>query len=99
MVIGAAQAWLLPALPACAFIILAFFRNWLPRKGDWVSTLAILASFVLFFFVLSDYLAGGSRPVVTGFSWLSLGNYGLRIGFYVDQIAIVMLVVVTIVAL
>ncbi|HTE83699.1 MAG TPA: NADH-quinone oxidoreductase subunit L [Dehalococcoidia bacterium] len=99
MVIGAAQAWLLPAIPACAFIILAFFRNWLPRKGDWLSILAILASFVLFFAVLADFLAGGSRPVAAGFRWLSLGSYGLRIGFYVDQIAIVMLAVVTIVAL
>jgi NADH-quinone oxidoreductase subunit L len=99
VVIGAQQAWLLPAIPACAFIILAFIRNFLPRKGDWVSVLAILASFILFFFVLADFLAGGSKPVDIGFSWLNFGGYGLRIGFYVDQITIVMLGVVTTVAL
>lgn len=96
---GAEQAWLLPAIPACAFVLLAFFRNALPRKGDWLSILAILASFIGFFFVLTNFLANGSQPVDVGFNWLNLGNYGLRIGFYVDQIAIVMIAVVTTVAL
>jgi NADH-quinone oxidoreductase subunit L len=98
-VIGADQAYLLPAIPLFSFIILAFFRNWLPRKGDWVSILAILASFLLFFGVLGGFLAGGSRPVTGSVEWLSFGAYGLRIGFYVDQITIVMLGVVTVVAL
>jgi NADH-quinone oxidoreductase subunit L len=98
-VIGADQAWLLPAIPLAAFIILAFFRNWLPRKGDWVSILAILASFILFFGVLADFLMGGSQPVTGSVQWLSFGSYGLNIGFYVDQITLVMLGVVTLVAL
>lgn len=97
--IGTEQAWLLPAIPACSFILLAFFRNFLFRKGDWVSILAILSSFILFFFVLHSFLAGGDKPIDTGFNWLNFGAYGLRIGFYVDQIAIVMLGVVTTVAL
>jgi NADH-quinone oxidoreductase subunit L len=100
MVIGAEyQAWLLPATPACAFVLLVLFRNLLPRRGDWLSILAILASFVAFFFVLGDFLADGSQAADRGFAWLPLGNYSLRIGFYVDQIAIVMLFVVTMIAL
>lgn len=97
--IGSGQAWLLPAIPACAFVILLFVRNLLPRKGDWLSILAILASFICFFFVLGDFLAGGSQPVDRSFQWLAFGTYGLRIGFYVDQIAIVMMAVVTTVSL
>ncbi|MGI8551727.1 MAG: NADH-quinone oxidoreductase subunit 5 family protein, partial [Dehalococcoidia bacterium] len=93
--IGAEQAWLLPAIPATAFVLLAFFRNYLPRKGDWVSIIAIIVSWVLFFFVLADYLSGGFNWVDTSFSWLQFGSYGLRIGFYVDQIALVMIFVVT----
>jgi len=100
MVIGAEyQAWLLPAIPACAFVLLVLLRNLLPRRGDWVSILAILASFIAFFFVLGDFLADGSQPADRGFQWLAFGNYGLRIGFYVDQITIVMLFVVTTIAL
>ena len=97
--IGADQAWLLPAIPAGAFILLVLLRNLLPRKGDWISVLAILASFVIFFPILISFLTNGSSPVDTGFDWLSFGNYTLRIGFYVDSITIVMLAVVTTVAL
>lgn len=96
---GAEQAWILPAIPACAFVLLVFFRNVLPRKGDWVSILAILASFILFFFVLSNFLIGGSKAVDNGFTWLQFGGYRLRIGFYVDAISIIMMAVVTFVAL
>jgi NADH-quinone oxidoreductase subunit L len=98
-VIGAEQAWLLPALPACAFVVLLFLRNILPRRGDWVSILAILAAFIVFILVLIDFLTNGGQAVDTGFAWLNFGNYGLRIGFYVDQIAIVMIAAVTTVAL
>ncbi len=96
---GAAQAWLLPAIPAAAFVLLAFFRNYLPRKGDWLSVLAILTSFVLYFFVLHDYLSSGNQWIDFSVDWLTFGSYTLHLGFYVDQISLVMMGVVTTVAL
>ena len=51
---GMEQAWLIPAVPAAAAGILILFGKYLPRKGDWLSVLAIGTSFVLFFFVLHD---------------------------------------------
>jgi NADH-quinone oxidoreductase subunit L len=92
-------AWLLPAIPAGAFVILLFARNFLPRKGDWVSILAIASAFGLFFPILIGFMHGGYAPVDTGFRWLHFGGYFLRIGFYLDPIALVMLGVVTTVAL
>ena len=53
---GMEQAWLLPAIPAAAFVFLLLFGAYLPRRGDWVSIAAIGASFILFFFVLADLL-------------------------------------------
>src|SRR3989304_2238842 len=41
------QAWLLPALPAAAFVILALFHQYLPRKGDLIAVGSTVLSFLL----------------------------------------------------
>ena len=100
------EAWLLPVLPGAAFVVLVLFGNYLPRKGDWLAILAILGSFVLFFPVAADLtdalaergheFAGASNSV----AWLQVGDVlQLRLGVHVDQIAVVMLAVVTFVTL
>ena len=97
------HAWILPAIPACAFGLLALSGRFLPRQGDWLSILAIGSAFVLFFFVLESHLdsinAGLGGIATTGFDWLTVGDFTLRIGFTVDSLAIVMLSVVTLVSL
>jgi len=96
------QAWLIPAIPAAAFVVLLLFGKYLPRRGDWVAIGAIAASFVLFFFVLSDLLdklGGPGVPGRHGWDWVSFGEFHLRLGFQVDQLTIVMLAVVTFVSL
>ncbi len=112
--VGMEQAWLLPALPALAFAVLAlsnfFFAKYLPRKGDFIAVGAMLAAFILFFFVAKDLIdqlpVAASKLVdinTSGFSWIKFGIDGkpfeLHIGFFVDQITLVMLGVVTFVSL
>jgi NADH-quinone oxidoreductase subunit L len=94
---GAEQAWLLAAIPAGVFVVLAFVGRWMPRKGDYLGVLAIGTSWVLFFFVLYDFLHRGesSWPIVKSVDWSDIGNFHLRMGIYVDQMTIVMLGVVT----
>ena len=63
--IWADHAWILPAIPALAFLVLFAFGRFLPRGGDFISVGAALAVFVLFFFVLEshlDWLGARSRP-------------------------------------
>ena len=99
---GMEQAWLIPAIPAAAFVVLLLFGKYLPRRGDWVAIGAATASFVLFFFVLSDLLdklGGPGVPGRHGWDWVSFGDFNLRLGFQVDQLTIVMLAVVSFVAL
>jgi NADH-quinone oxidoreductase subunit L len=101
---GMEQAWLIPAIPAAAAGILILFGKYLPRKGDWLSVLAIGTSFVLFFFVLHDLttaLARGGEftAVHSGREWLHIGDFSLRIGFQVDQLTAVMLAVVSFISL
>lgn len=82
------HAWILPAIPACAFVVLFVLGRWLPRGGDWVSIFAIGSVFVLFGFVLEAHLdafgAGLGGLSNVGFDWLSFDGFTLRIGFTVD---------------
>ncbi len=98
---GAEQAWILAAVPGGMFLVLAFFGRWLPRQGDYLGVAAIGTSFVLFFFVLADFLGTGSGlgPFVKEIDWTHVGDFTLNMGIYVDPITIVMLAVVTSVAL
>jgi NADH-quinone oxidoreductase subunit L len=100
---GMEQVWLIPAVPAAAFVVLLLCGKYLPRGGDWVAIGAIGASVVIFFPVLADLLdqvneagfAGGGKT----WEWISFPGLDINLGFHVDQLAIVMLAVVSIVAL
>ncbi|MEX1195444.1 MAG: NADH-quinone oxidoreductase subunit L [Dehalococcoidia bacterium] len=100
---GMEQAWLIPAIPAAAFVFLLIAGPYLPRKGDWVAILAIGASFVLLFPVLADLLdkSDGTEYVagVKAWEWVQFSDFKIELGFYVDPITIVMLAVVSFVAL
>ena len=100
---GAQEAYLIPALPAAAFVILLLFGKYLPRGGDFVAIAAIAGSFLLLFPVLVDFLdkANGTDfvPVEKSWEWVQFDNFEIRLGFFVDQITIVMLAVVSFVAL
>ncbi len=99
---GAEEAWLLAAIPAGIFLVLAIFGRALPRGGDYLGVAAILSSFLLFFVVLVDFLdtPGKIGPVINDVEWSSIGeSFDLRMGIYVDPITITMFAVITTVAL
>ena len=98
---GVEDAWILAAIPAAMFVLIALVGRYLPRQGDYLGVLAIGASFVLFFFVLVDFLDLGEAawPIVNDIEWTQVGDFELRMGIFVDPITIVMLAVVTTVAL
>ncbi|MEK7248119.1 MAG: NADH-quinone oxidoreductase subunit L, partial [Chloroflexota bacterium] len=97
------EAWLLPAIPAVAFVVLLLVGAYLPRRGDFVAIAAIGASFVLFFFVLADLLDAVKDPEFAGgvksWTWVEFPGFEIDLGFFVDEITIVMLVVVSFVSL
>src|SRR6185436_14471226 len=98
---GAEQAWLLAAIPAGMFLVLALFGRYLPRGGDYLGVRAIGASFVLFFFVTADLLDSPDKvgPILKSIEWSNIGDFHLRMGTYVDPITVVMFGVITTVAL
>lgn len=98
---GAEHAWLLAAIPAGAFVVLALFGRTLARGGDWLGIAAIATSFALFFVVLADFLSTGNGlgPFTAAIDWTRIGEFAFPMGIYVDPITIVMLAVITTVAL
>src|SRR5213594_1828244 len=96
---GMSEVWLIPAIPAAAFAVLLLFGKYLPRGGDWLAIGAIFASFVLFFPVLVDLLDKVDQPGFAGggksWEWISFDSFRINLGFHVDQLAIVMLAVVS----
>ena len=87
-------------LPLIAFIINIFFGKRLPRQGDWVSVGAILITLLLslslFIGMLSNWDYKFSHEVY--FSWIDLGAFKIDLGFWIDNITIVMLLVVSLIS-
>jgi len=92
-------AWLIPALSAAAFVIVALAGRWLPGRGAVVSILAMAAGFALWLVALTDMLGSGVSVVSYGVEWLTAGGTSIGWGVHIDRLTIVMLGLVTFVAL
>ncbi|MSS73024.1 MAG: NADH-quinone oxidoreductase subunit L, partial [Candidatus Latescibacteria bacterium] len=87
-------------LPLAAFGIQIFFGKRLPRGGDWVSTGAIFIALLLALRVLGHAI-GESNPNYLereAWTWMDFGSSRLSLGIQIDNIAAIMLVVVTLVS-
>ena len=87
-------------LPLLGFLIQIFFGKKLPRQGDWVSIIAIMLSLVLAIVMFVSMLAGYNPDFKeeTSFTWLDMGAFKIRLGFLIDNLTIVMLLVVTLIS-
>ena len=89
----------IPLLPLLAAVVIGLFGKFLPRAAAHVITIAGVAiSFALSVYVLKDALV--SMPYnETVYSWLKSGNFSFEIGFLIDRLSAMMMVVVTFVSL
>ena len=86
---------LIPLLPLIAFIInILFGRRYIRDKAHWVSVPAVLGSFVLAVSAFLDVKAG---DVINHniYNWIVSGDFSVSIGFIIDPLTSVMLIVVT----
>lgn len=87
-------------LPLASFLILVFAGKRLPRQGDWVGIGAILTTLALsismFVSMLIEYEPGFSHEA--SFSWINLSAFQVDLGFLVDNITIIMLLVVSLIS-
>ncbi|MBT9171357.1 MAG: NADH-quinone oxidoreductase subunit L [Actinobacteria bacterium] len=86
---------LIPFLPLAAFLInILFGRKYLKDNAHWVSILAVAGSWIVTVMTLPDVLSG---KVINEdlYSWIVSGEFKVSVGFLIDPLTAVMLVVVT----
>jgi NADH-quinone oxidoreductase subunit L len=86
---------LIPFLPLAAFLInILFGRKYIKQNAHWVSILAVAGSWVVSVIILFDVL-GGATLNQDLYTWIASGTFKVSIGFLIDQLTVVMLIVVT----
>src|ERR1700694_2228745 len=95
--------WLIPAVPMVAAGVIALLKQ--PRRRI-ASSLAIgslgfslLLALAAFGHVVSGWMQGNAVRETVNFTWLQFGNSGVALGWVLDQLTAVMLVMVSFVGL
>ena len=87
-------------LPLIAFVVQIFIGKRLPRKGDWVSIGAVLLTLVLSLAMFASMLLDPNPEFhqEASFTWIDLGAFKIQVGFLINTITIIMLVVVALIS-
>jgi NADH-quinone oxidoreductase subunit L len=85
---------LIPLLPFTGFLIAGLFGKYLKERAAVVAVGGVLGAFV---FSVSAFLDVLSGTIIDEnlYSWIAIGNLSVNVGFQVDQLTAVMLMVVT----
>jgi len=90
---------IVPLAPLAASVVAGLWGRAIGRAGaHWVTNLAVALSFVASCIVFADVLNGNTfnGPVYT---WLTMGDTRLEVGFLIDRLSALMMVVVSFVSL
>ena len=90
---------LIPMLPLLAAAVVGLFGRSLPRSAaHWLTIAGVGAAFALSVYVFLDVMQGRTfnGPVYT---WLTSGNTSFEVGFLIDRLTAIMMLVVTSVSL
>jgi NADH-quinone oxidoreductase subunit L len=92
-------AWLVPVLPLLAFFLVVFFGRRTPLRGAGISIAAVAVAFLISLTILFRFVGGELDAVERSWAWFQIGSFEFEIGTYIDGLAAVMLIVVTLVSL
>ena len=88
---------MIPLIPLLSFLILLIFGKQLKEASSYIASLLALASFVSALLVLFDrFMAPTYKSELT---WLEIGSTQVTVGFEVNQLNALMLVIVSLVSL
>jgi NADH-quinone oxidoreductase subunit L len=85
---------LIPLLPFAGFLIAGLFGKYLKERAAYVAVAGVVGSFLLSVSAFRDVL-GGKIIDENLYSWIAIGNFSANVGFQIDQLTAVMLLVVT----
>lgn len=91
------NAWLIPLFPLVAFVLLLVFGRKLRESSAIVGILATLASLVMAIFTCVERFST-TEQVNVSFEWLRIGDSTLTMGFEVDALNAMMLLIVALVS-
>ncbi|MDP9382560.1 MAG: NADH-quinone oxidoreductase subunit L [Chloroflexota bacterium] len=94
--------WVIPLAPLVAFLINFLFGKRLSGNGTAIiGIISVLISLVLSILVFTQVLGAGGEEALNFdlYEWIASGDFRVGIGFYVDRLAAIMLLVVTSVSL
>ncbi len=90
---------IVPFAPLVGAIIAGLFGRAIGRSGaHWVTILSVLLSFLASCWIFFDVLRGNSFNGSV-YTWITMGDTRLEIGFLIDRLSALMMVVVTFVSL
>ncbi len=84
----------IPLLPLVSFLILGLFGHWIKEKAHFVAVPAVLVSWLLSLLVFFD-VANGHQTSFPLYTWLTSGALDIHIGFSIDRLTAVMLLLIT----
>ncbi len=85
---------LIPLLPFAGFLIAGLFGKYLKERAAYAAVAGVAGSFLLSVSAFIDVL-GGKIIDENLYSWFAVGNLSVNVGFQIDQLTAVMLMVVT----
>lgn len=85
---------LIPLLPLASFLILGLFGRWIKDQAHLVAVPAVVVSWLLSLLVFFD-VANGHQTSFPLYTWLTSGPLDIHIGFSIDRLTAVMLLLVT----
>ncbi len=92
-------AWLIPLFPLFAFIVIVSFGKLLREGAAYIGILATGISFVMALMTFWARFQEGATDVKFPVDWLHIGDIVVRMGYEVNQLNAMMLVIVTLVSL
>ena len=91
--------WLIPAVPFAASLVILSLPNGRQKSAAVLAVAGQIAALVLSFLAFLPTLQTPGFRAVQNFNWFTFGDHALRLGWLLDPLAAVMLMMVTLVGL
>ncbi len=85
-------------LPLASFVLQIFFGRLIGPRGVWLSVGALAVTLVLALSMFFSVVLGSPMEHYPQVMWFSVGDFSLTLGFQLDNIAVVMLLVVAVIS-
>ena len=88
-----------PIICGVSFVLTALFARKVPLASSLISVFTILCSFILFIFILTDFLSSDLNSIKFSIDWIVVSDMRITWGILLDSLSVTMLGLITLVAL